>query len=382
MTATALADAFTHRFGRAPAGIWSAPGRVNLMGEHTDYNAGFVLPCAINLSTLAAAAPRTDRLVTVASSFGASGEVVADLDQLRPGAVDGWSAYPLGVLWALEQLGHRLPGVDLLITSEVPVGAGLSSSAALECAVAVAVNDLAGLGISASGLASVGQRAENDMAGAPTGVMDQTASLLGRAGHAVFLDCRSLEARLVPLPLEGAGLTVLVIDTRVSHTHATGGYAERRASCERGAHLMGVGSLRDLRVADLAEAAGTVDEETFRRVRHVVTENARVEDAVQVLEDKGPGALGHLLDASHSSMRDDFEISCAELDLAVETARENGAVGARMTGGGFGGAAIALTPNYDVGRVTDTVTQAFGVAGYAAPSIFAVLPADGAGRIA
>ncbi|MHA7155959.1 galactokinase [Arthrobacter sp. TMN-50] len=380
--ATDLAAAFLERFGSKPAGVWSAPGRVNLIGEHTDYNSGFVLPFAINQSTRVAAALRTDRTVRVASTFSGGGDVTVELDGLQPGSVDGWAAYPLGVLWSLEQLGHRLSGLDLLIDSNVPVGAGLSSSAAIECAVAVAANDLAGIGLTAPKLALVGQRAENEMVGAPTGVMDQSASLLGQSGHAVFLDCRSLEAQLVPLPLAEAGLTLLVIDTRVSHSHSTGGYADRRRSCERGAELMRVSTLRDLRVADLAEAAGTLDEETFRRVRHVVTENARVEATVELLATKGPTAIGQLLDASHSSMRDDFEISCPELDLAVESARSNGALGARMTGGGFGGAAIALTSDDDVERVTAAVEEAFGAAGYAAPSIFAVLPADGARRIA
>ncbi|MBG6180334.1 galactokinase [Arthrobacter sp. CAN_A1] len=380
--ATDLAAAFTERYGDEPAGVWAAPGRVNLIGEHTDYNEGFVLPFAIDHSTRVAAALRTDRTVRVASTFSGAGEVTVNLDELQPGSVTGWAAYPVGVLWALEQAGHRLPGLDLLIDSSVPVGAGLSSSAAIECAVAVAANELAGTGLSAPELALVGQRAENEMVGAPTGVMDQSASLLGRSGHAVFLDCRSLKAQLVPLPLADAGLTLLVIDTRVSHSHSTGGYADRRASCERGAELMGVSSLRELRVADLAEAAGTLDEETFRRVRHVVTENARVEDMVGILAAKGPGAIGALLDASHASMRDDFEISCPELDLAVDSARSNGALGARMTGGGFGGAAIALTPHDDVERVIAAVEEAFAAAGYAAPAIFAVLPADGAGRLA
>lgn len=377
-----LATAFTQRFGYEPAGIWSAPGRVNLIGEHTDYNSGFVLPFAINHSTLVAAATRQDRTVRVASTLGEGDEVQVDLDGLHPGSVDGWPAYPVGVLWALEQAGHRLPGFDLLIDSNVPVGAGLSSSAALECAVAVAANDLMDAGLSASELALVGQRAENEMVGAPTGVMDQTASLRGRAGHAVFLDCRSFESELVPFPLQEEGLTLLVIDTRVSHSHSTGGYADRRKSCERGAELMGVASLRDLSIADLAAAAGILDEETLRRVRHIVTENERVQDAVKVLADKGPAAIGQLLDVSHSSMRDDFEISCDELDLAVDTARANGALGARMTGGGFGGSAIALTPTDDVDRVTTAVTEAFAEAGYVAPSIFTVLPDDGARRIA
>ncbi|KQO01805.1 MULTISPECIES: galactokinase [unclassified Arthrobacter] len=378
-----LAVAFTDRFGTEPDGLWAAPGRVNVIGEHTDYNDGFVLPFAINHSTTVAAALRTDRLVRVASTFAPDeAPVTADLDSLEEGGVDGWAAYPLGVLWAMEQSGYRIQGMDLLVDSSVPVGAGLSSSAALECSVAVAANDLAHAGISRRELAGIGQLAENRMVGAPTGIMDQSASLLGEAGHAVFLDCRSGESRLVPLDLEGAGLELMVIDTRVSHSHSTGGYAARRRSCELGAELMGVPALRDLSVKDLAEAAGLLDEETFRRVRHIVTENARVEDTVRVLSEKGPAEIGPLLIASHASMRDDFEISCAELDTAVDTALDAGAIGARMTGGGFGGAAIALARVGDVTAIRDAVEGAFSAAGFRSPVIFSVLPGAGAARVA
>ncbi|OUM40916.1 galactokinase [Arthrobacter sedimenti] len=378
-----LAAAFTDRFGSEPDGLWSAPGRVNVIGEHTDYNGGFVLPFAIRHSTTVAAAVRPDRTVRVASTFAPDDDpVTADLDALEEGSVKGWAAYPLGVFWAMEQSGYRCPGMDILVDSSVPVGAGLSSSAALECSVAVAVNELSEAGVSRRELAGIGQLAENRMVGAPTGIMDQSASLLGEPGHAVFLDCRSGDSRLVPLDLEGAGLELMVIDTRVSHSHATGGYAARRRSCELGAELMGVPALRDLSVKDLAEAAGVLDEETFRRVRHIVTENARVEDAVQVLTAKGPADLGSLLVASHASMRDDFEISCAELDTAVEAALDAGALGARMTGGGFGGSAIALARVDDVPAIREAVEDAFSAAGFRAPVIFSVLPGAGAARIA
>ncbi|THJ67900.1 galactokinase [Arthrobacter echini] len=377
-----LAEVFDDRFGREPDGLWSAPGRVNLVGEHTDYNDGLVLPFAIGQSTTAAAAVRTDRFVRVASTL-APGEdpVTVDLDSLEEGTVQGWAAYPLGVLWAMEHSGHRCPGMDILVDSGVPVGAGLSSSAALECSVALAVNDLAGAGVSRRELAVIGQLAENRMVGAPTGIMDQSASLLGEAGHAVFLDCRSGDSRLVRLDLEGAGLALLVIDTRVTHAHATGGYAERRRSCELGAELLAVPALRDLSVGDLAEAAGLLDEQTFRRVRHVVTENARVLDAVDVL-DAGPAGLGPLLVASHASMRDDFEISSRELDLAVDTALDAGSLGARMTGGGFGGSALALIRAADSAHIGAAVEKAFAAAGLRRPGIFGVLPGAGAARVA
>lgn len=380
-----LRQRFAELYGRPADGVWAAPGRVNLIGEHTDYNDGFVLPFAVDRATGVAAAvrtDRTDRTVRVSSLLdGRRVEATADLDELRPGSVHGWAAYPLGVLWALQEAGHRLTGLDLLLDSTVPVGAGLSSSAAIECAVAVAVDELAGLGLSRAELTQIGQRAENIMVGAPTGIMDQSASLLGRANHAIFLDCRSLRATAVPLPLADSGLILLVIDTKISHAHATGGYTERRTSCELGARLLGVPALRDLTSADLGRAGDLLDPVTFRRVRHVVTENERVAEAVSVLHREGPWALGPLLNASHESMRDDFEISCPELDLAVDTARGCGALGARMTGGGFGGSAIALAPAEAAPDITQAVREAFAASGLGAPDVSAVVPADGAGRI-
>ncbi len=377
-----ILDTFAEVFGRTADGLWSAPGRVNLIGEHTDYNQGFVLPLAINRRTIAAVGVRDDRLARVGSSF-ADELVEIDLGDLQPGALHGWAAYPLGIAWALGRSGADLgavPGFDILIDSTVPVGAGLSSSAALESSVALALSDIWQLGLGRAELAKVGQLAENVAVGAPTGIMDQSASLLGRRDSAVFLDCRSLDAEIVPLGFEAAGLELLVIDTGVSHSHATGGYAERRASCEAGARLLGVSSLRDLDSGDLPRARELLDDETFRRVRHVITENQRVLDTVRTLRELGPTAIGDLLDASHRSMRDDFEISVPELDLAVETAQNYGALGARMTGGGFGGAAIALVPSGLVSRVLVAVDGAFAEHGFAQPDMFTVTAADGAAR--
>jgi galactokinase len=309
--------------------------------------------------------------------------VEIDLAELAPERLDGWSAYPLGVAWVLGQRGAdlaALPGFDIFIESDVPVGAGLSSSAAIESAVAIALNDVWQLGLDRPALALVGQLAENKVVGAPTGIMDQSASLLGQKDSAVFLDCRSLEAQIIDLGFEAAGLVLLIIDTGVSHSHATGGYAERRASCERGARELGVESLRDVGVADLARAREVLDDVTFRRVRHVVTENQRVLDTVRTLEEQGAAAIGDLLDASHVSMRDDFEISVAELDLAVETAQSNGALGARMTGGGFGGAAIALIRADDLSRLQVAIDGAFAEHGYGQPDTFVVTAAQGAAR--
>lgn len=373
---------FAEVFGREPDGVWSAPGRVNLIGEHTDYNLGFVLPFAINRRTVVALALREDRVVRVGSSF-ADELVEFDLDRLAPEALSGWSAYPLGVAWALGEFGADLeavPGFDLLVDSTVPVGAGLSSSAAFESAVALALDDVWRLGLDRKTLARVGQRAENAVVGAPTGIMDQSASLLGERDSAVFLDCRSLESAVVPLGLEQAGLEIVVIDTNVTHAHATGGYAERRASCEAGARALGVEALRDVSVADLDRAREVLDDVTFRRVRHIVTEDQRVLDTVRTLREQGPTAIGELLDASHRSMRDDFEISVPELDLAVETAQANGAIGARMTGGGFGGSAIALAPADAVSRIAVAIDGAFAEHGFMRADVFTVRASAGAQR--
>ncbi|GAA2080212.1 galactokinase [Microbacterium hatanonis] len=369
---------------RAPEGVWSAPGRVNLIGEHTDYNEGFVLPFAIEHRTAAALAVRDDDVIRVASTFSDEPVEVAlsELDAaIEAGGLD-WAAYPLGVAWALRAASTEgiARGVDIAISSDVPVGAGLSSSAAIESSVASALNDVWGAGLDRVALARVGRIAENDAVGAPTGIMDQMASMLGRPDAATFLDCRTLEADSVDLGFEAAGLAILVVDTRVEHAHSSGGYRERRASCEAGAAALGVTWLRDVSVADLDRARATLDDETFRRVRHIVTENQRVLDTVAALRADGPTAIGELLTASHASMRDDFEISVPELDLAVDTALEAGAVGARMTGGGFGGSAIALLPQEKIADAAAAVERAFAAAGYTAPHIFTVAASEGARR--
>ena len=375
--------------GRTPAGTWSAPGRVNLIGEHTDYNDGFVLPFAIQQRTHVALGTRADGRIRVVSTFDANAVEVdlAALDALFPDNRDDvpeWAAYPLGVAWALLRASGTdaasVTGVDLAIASDVPIGAGLSSSAAIEGAVATALTDTWGLDLDRVALAQVGRTAENEAVGAPTGIMDQMASMLGRADAAIFLDCRSLEAAVVDLGFADAGLQLVVIDTGVKHSHATGGYGERRAACERGAAIMGVPALRDVSVDDLPRAAELMDDVTFRRVRHIVTENQRVLDTVQTLREHGPRAIGDLLLASHASMRDDFEISVPELDTAVDAAMSAGAIGARMTGGGFGGAAIALVENALVPTVRDAAATAFAASGFTAPTIFTVVPSAGAGR--
>ena len=368
------AEEFEAKFGYAPTGVWSAPGRVNIIGEHTDYNEGFVLPIAINRATYAAIAMREDQTARVASTF--SDEVVElELDQL--GEATGWAAYPLGVAHVL--LASK--GFDLFIDSDVPVGAGLSSSAAIECAVALGLDELLGLGNDRRALARAGQRAENEVVGAPTGIMDQSASLLGKADHAVFLDCQSLEAESVELGFAAAGLELVIIDTRVAHRLTDGGYATRRAACEAAAKAFEVPSLRHLTLKSLEDGRELIDDVTFRRARHIVTENARVLDFVAALKLADFARCGELMVESHASMRDDFEISVDELDTAVEISMRHGAFGARMTGGGFGGAAIALCPIEKISDLTNSVYAEFELVGYARPDIFTVNAADGASRL-
>lgn len=386
----AAVDLFTALTGHAPDGVWSAPGRVNLIGEHTDYNDGFVLPFAIPQRTVAAVGRRADGRLRVASTFADEPVEIAldDLDRLFPTpagaapAVSEWAAYPLGVAWALRAGAPTtaVSGLDIAIASDVPVGAGLSSSAAIEGATATALDELWGTGLDAVALARIGRMAENEAVGAPTGIMDQMASMLGEPDSAIFLDCRSLTADVVPLGMADAGLAVLVMDTRVTHAHSTGGYRERRAACERGAAILGVPALRDVAVADLARAESLMDDVTFRRVRHIVTENQRVQDTVATLRTAGARGIGDLLVASHASMRDDFEISTPELDAAVETALTSGAVGARMTGGGFGGAAIALVDGDAVPHLADAVRRRFAAEGFDAPHLFEVSPSAGPRR--
>ena len=373
---------FQTQFGYEPTGVWQAPGRVNLIGEHTDYNEGFVFPFAIDRNTTATIALRSDQTVRVASTF--SDQVhETDLRAIAKNENNGWAAYPFGVAWAIAKLANTAgTGFDCFIDSNVPVGAGLSSSAAIECSVGVALNELWATNLSKPELARAGQLAENEIVGAPTGIMDQSASLLGKADHGVFLDCQSFQSEVVTLGFEKAGLTLLVIDTNVTHRHSDGGYAARRASCELGAKLMGVPSLRHLSIDDLTKAKNLLDGTTFRRVRHIITENERVVKTLETLKTLGPTAIGNLMYESHESMRDDFEISVDELDLAVEAAISAGAVGARMTGGGFGGAAIALTPNNLLETVQNRVTESFEKQGFKAANIFKVKPSDGASRLA
>ena len=370
---------FEEQHGAPPDGVWAAPGRVNLIGEHTDYNDGHVLPVAIDLSCLVAARRRPDPVLELRSlQAGATGPL--SLERLGPGRLQGWSAYAAGTAWALQQAGVDVPGADVLLSSDVPSGAGLSSSAALECAVGLALCDLAGGRLDPAALALAGQRAEVEVVGAPVGVMDQLASVHGRADAAVLVDCRSLAVTPVPLGLAQLRLRLVVVDTRVTHAHATGGYGDRRRARERAAALLGVPALRDATLEQV-ETAEVLDDELRRRARHVVTEDARVLETVAALERGDVDALGRLLAASHASLRDDFEVSSPELDTAVAAACEGGAAAARMTGGGFGGSVIALVPPERIADVERRCVAAAATAGHPTPVVRQVEPSAGAARV-
>jgi galactokinase len=376
--ANALVEDFRARIGRKPTGVWAAPGRVNLIGEHTDYNDGYVMPFALAHRVLIAAAPRQDDTWGVTSLNNDSTKIFQPAD-LQPG-MSGWQAYVAGVVWVLQEAGHRVGGADLVLTSDVPEGAGLSSSAALECAVLTALAELNDLDIAGLERAKLARRAENVFVGAPTGLMDQAAATLCTAGHALFFDCRTDEAEQVRFDTASAGLEILVLDTRTPHALVDSEYAARRTSCEEAARLLGVPALRD--VIDLDAALDKLPSPLIqRRVRHVITENARVLEAVKVLRTGRIADLAPLLDASHESMRDDFEITVPQVDLAVETARTSGAVGARMTGGGFGGCIIALVRAGEAERIGHEIAQSFAAAGYGPPTHFTAVPSAGARRL-
>ncbi|GII55251.1 galactokinase [Planotetraspora thailandica] len=371
-----VVDAFRENLGGEPAGVWHAPGRVNLIGEHTDYNDGFVLPFAVPWGVTAAVRPREDDTIRLVS-LQAPGrqQVIEEIDR-----AEGWARYPAGVFWAMRGDGLPVRGADIVIDGDVPQGAGLSSSAALEVAVAIALNDLYGLGLGGLELAKISQRAENDFVGMPCGIMDQAASALGREGHALFLDCRSLGSRAVPFDPSAYGMRLLIINTGVHHELADGQYARRRQDCENAAKRLGVAALRD--VTDLAAALQQLTGDERKRTQHVVTENHRVEALIGLLRAGAVQEIGALLIASHLSLRDQFEVSCPELDIAVEAAVKGGARGARMTGGGFGGSAIALVAEDKADKVQEQVRLAYRERGWADPTFFTATPAAGARRLA
>ncbi|WP_298129035.1 galactokinase [Micropruina sp.] len=375
-------ELFRTAYDAEPDGVWASPGRVNLIGEHTDYNGGLCLPIALPHRTYVAVSARSDGRVRMTTDIG--DEVwEGAISELAPGQVSGWVAYCGGPAWALREAGFEVPGFDLAVASCVPLGAGLSSSAAVECAVGLALAQLAGQRLdtdddSRARLAALCVRAENEVAGAPTGGMDQAASLRTTAGHALLLDCRDGSVEQVRFDLASDGLELLVIDTRASHSLADGQYGARRAACESAARILGVATLRE--VTDLDAALAQLDdEEVRRRVRHVVTEIARVTEFVAVAEAGDWTAAGELMDASHESLRDDYEVSCLELDVVVTAARAAGALGARMTGGGFGGSAIALVRSEDAASIARAVREASGSRGLPVPDVHQATPSEPGG---
>ncbi|MFE8941799.1 galactokinase [Streptomyces sp. NPDC007872] len=377
-----VAAGFESLYGKTPDGVWAAPGRVNLIGEYTDFNDGFVLPFALPHTAVAAVARRDDGVLRLHSADVDGGVVQLDAAALEPLSGGNWAAYPAGVVWALREAGHPVTGADVHLASTVPTGAGLSSSAALEVVTALALNDLFGLGLSRPELARIAQRAENAFVGVPCGIMDQMASACAGEGHALHLDTRDLSYRHVPFDPAAEGLTLLVVDTRVKHALGDGAYAERRAGCEAGARALGVRALREVDAAHLPEALARLDDEKVRRyVRHVVSDNARVERTIALLDAGDPRAVGPVLTEGHASLRDDLRVSCPELDLVVGVANAAGALGARMTGGGFGGSAVVLVEADRAEKVTAAVEEAFAAAGHTAPGVFPALPSAGARRL-
>jgi galactokinase len=358
-------------------GAWFAPGRANLMGEHTDYNDGFVLPFALAQGTTATVTQRGDTILTLTSRQRPGPPIELALEDLAPGTVTGWAAYPAGVAWALRDAGVKVPGASIAIDSDVPPGAGLSSSAALECAVALALTELAGAPIPRPGLAALARRAENEFVGVPSGIMDQSASLLCQAGHALLLDCQSGQTSQVPFTAR-----LLIINTRAKHDLTAGEYGARRAECEEAARQLSVPTLRF--ITNCADTNRLRDPVLRKRARHICTDNERVLRAVALLRDGKYAEVGALLTQAHASLRDDFEISWPEADVAVAAAVAAGALGARMIGGGFGGSVLALVPD-DAPAIRAAVTTAVGAAfaarAWTAPEFLDAIPSAGARRL-
>jgi galactokinase len=346
---------------------YAAPGRINLIGEHTDYNLGFALPIALPERTVVTYVPDDMPEIAVRSDTK-DGDVRIPLET-APGDVTGWAGYVAGVVWALRTAGHHIKGGTMSIASDVEMGSGVASSAALECAVLGALTSAIGLRVDRIELAHIAQRAENDYVGAPTGLMDQLAALCGEPRNALMIDFRELTVRPVAFDPEASGIALLLINSRAPHQHAGGEYASRRASCERAAADLGVSSLREVQATGVAVLAAVADAVDARRARHILTDNQRVLDVVAALEESDFTAIGRLFNASHASMRDDFEITTDHIDLIAYTAVDAGALGARMTGGGFGGCVIALAPLDKAARIADAIRNAVADAGYNPPTI-------------
>jgi galactokinase len=358
----------------SPDVIASAPGRVNLIGEHIDYSQGFVLPFAISYRTTASLRRRDDHIIRIRSQQRVNEVITTSISELSPGSQGGWERYVLGVIWALE----IREGLDVEIDGDVPLGAGLSSSAALECAVAFGLNEMFSLGLNKNELALLTQKAENVYVGVPCGIMDQSVSLMADAGSALLLDCRDLSTTLVPFDLGASGLELLIIDTQAHHALVDGEYAKRRQACESACSKLRATSLRDIDISVLEAGKELLSNEEFKRAHHAISEMARTLQAVEVLRQKDFASLGALITQSHISLRDDYEVSCPELNCAVDVALAHGALGARMVGGGFGGSAIALVAQGQINEIKSAIIDAFRSASFTEPRFFTSLPSEGA----
>lgn len=371
---SSIEEKFLETFGDEPDLVAAAPGRVNLIGEHIDYSDGFVLPFAIKDRTLVAARKRNDSTVRIASAQRRNKIVTVDINQVKPGLKGEWERYALGVLWSMGVTN----GLDLMIDGHVPLGAGLSSSAALECSVATAMNHLFDMGFNLEELARLTQKAENQYVGVPCGIMDQSVSLMATQGSALLLDCRDLSTKNISFDVASHGLELLIIDTQAHHALTDGGYAERRASCESVVAKLGISSLRELTMEQLEGSRVLINETEFVRARHAVTEMKRVLDCVEALNASDFETVGQLINQSHISLRDDYTVSCPELDTAVDAALSAGALGSRMVGGGFGGSAIALIQASKTTETINAIEKAFSSKGFKAPRFFTSLPSQGA----
>lgn len=365
---------FLETFGDEPDLIAAAPGRVNLIGEHIDYSEGFVLPFAIKDRTFAAMRKRDDTKVRVASAQRRNKIVTVDINSVKPGLKGEWERYALGVLWSM---GVKT-GVDVMIDGHVPLGAGLSSSAALECSVATAANHLFNMGLSLENLARLTQKAENQYVGVPCGIMDQSVSLMATQGSALLLDCRDLSTQNIPFDVASSGLELLIIDTQAHHALTDGGYAERRASCESVASTLSIKSMRELTLTQLENAKSMLSDVEYKRAHHAVTEMQRVLDCVDALSQSDFVKVGQLIYQSHISLRDDYTVSCPELDTAVDAALAADALGSRMVGGGFGGSAIALIQASKTSETIKAIEKAFADRKFKTPRFFTSLPSQGA----
>lgn len=376
-----VAEQFAANYGRPPQWIAAAPGRVNVIGEHTDYNDGFVLPMAIERYTVIAAAPSANANLVQLRSTAGNGTANVDLSKaIRPGPKGTWSNYPVGVIAGFLNKGVKVPGFDAMIHSTVPLGGGLSSSAALEVSTATLLETITGHKLDPVDKALLAQKAEHDYAGMPCGIMDQFISVMGKENHLLLLDCRSRKPELVPMT--DPSVSLLVTNTNVKHELTGGEYAKRRAECEEAAKILGVPSLRDATLAQLEAAKAKMSEVVFRRARHVIGEIARTTAAAKEVRASNWAEVGRLMYASHASLRDDYEVSCAELDAVVEIAQsigpKGGVIGCRMTGGGFGGCTVALVKTDAVAAISDRVAAEYERRTKIRPSLFVSRPAAGA----